>query len=98
LLAVLVVNEGDARAAVRVVLDGRDFAGDAVLVALEVDLAVELPIAAALVPRGDAALVVAAGVRGQRLDQRLLRRVRGDLVEAGDGHEAASRAGWLELS
>src|SRR6266536_2694219 len=47
LLAVLVVDQRDPRAAVRVVLDGRDLAGHAVLVALEVDLPVELAVAAA---------------------------------------------------
>src|SRR5258706_4531459 len=98
LLAVLVMDEGDAGAAVGVVLDGRDLAGNAVLVALEVDLSVELAVAAALVACGDAALVVAAGVGGQRFDERLLGFVGGDLVESGDGHESASGAGWLELS
>src|SRR5216683_1025610 len=98
LLAVLVVDKRDARAAVRIVLDGRDLAFDAVLVALEVDLPVQLPVAAALMTRGDATLVVAACMRGQRLDQRLLRLVGRDLLEAGDRHEAAAGAGGLELS
>src|SRR5260370_34593321 len=57
LLAVLVVDERDARAPVGVVLDGRDLAGHADLVALEVDLSVELAVAAALVASGDPALV-----------------------------------------
>src|SRR5262245_13922977 len=63
LFAVLVVDERDAGAAVGIVLDGRDLAGHAVLVALEINLAVELAVAAALVASGDAALVVASGVR-----------------------------------
>src|SRR6266571_2677884 len=98
LLSVLVVDERDPGAAVGVVLDGRDLARDAVLVALEVDLPVQLAIAAALMARGDAALVVAAGVSRQGLEQRLLRRIGRDLVEAGDRHEATARAGGLELS
>ena len=48
------------------------FAGDAELVALEVDHPVEALVAAAPVARRDAALVVAAGVLLQRLDQALL--------------------------
>src|SRR5690348_5395405 len=98
LLAVLVVDERDAGAAVGVVLDGRDLALDAVLVALEVDLPVELAIATALVSGRDPALVVPAGVRGQRLEQSLLGLFGGDVVEARDRHESATRAGWLELS
>src|SRR6266571_4183425 len=68
------------------------------LVALEIDLPVQLSVAAALVASGDAALVVAAGVRRQRLHKALLGRVGRDLVEARDGHEAAPGAGRLELS
>ena len=98
LLAVLVMDERDARAAVRVVFDGRDLARHPVLVALEVDLPVELPVAAALVPRGDAALVVATGMRLNRLDERLLGLSGRDLVEAGDRHEAPSGGCGLELS
>src|SRR5579859_2045914 len=98
LLTVLVVDQRDPGAAVGVVLDRRDLARHAVLVALEVDLAVELAIAAALVPRRDPALVVAAGVRRDRLHERLLGRVGRDLLEPGDRHEPAARAGRLELS
>src|SRR2546430_14901659 len=98
LLSILVVDERDPGAAVGVVLDGRDLPRDAVLVALEVDLPVDLPVAPTLVARRDAALVVAAGVRRQRLEQGFLGRVGGDLVEAGDRHEATAGAGGLELS
>src|SRR4029077_16604640 len=93
-----VVDERDSRAAVGGVLDGRDLASDTVLVALEVDLAVQLPVAATLVARRDAALVVSSGMRRDRLQQRLLGALRGDLVKAGDRHEAATGAGGLELS
>src|SRR6266576_1872662 len=92
LFAVLVVNQGDARAAVGVVLDGRHLPGHAVLVALEVDLAVQLPVAAALVAGRDPALVVAPRVRRQRLEKRLLRAAGRDLVEARDRHEATAGA------
>src|SRR2546430_17001384 len=53
LLAVLVVDERDARAPVGIVLDGRDLARHPDFVALEVDLAVNLSVAATLVARRD---------------------------------------------
>src|SRR4029077_20295884 len=98
LLAVLVMDECDAGAAVGVVFDGRHAALDAVLVALEVDLAVELAVTTTLVARRDATLVVPSGMGRDRLDQRLLRLVGGDLLEARDRHETTSRAGRLELA
>ena len=60
LLAVFVLDQGDEARAVGVVLDRLDGGGDAVLVALEVDDAVELLVAAAAVLGGDDAVVVAA--------------------------------------
>jgi len=63
-----------------IVLDGRDSAGDAVLVALEVDEAQLLLVAAALMADGQLAHVVAA--TGTLLDreQRLVRLVGCDVV------------------
>src|ERR1700730_2131560 len=98
LLSVLVVDERDAGAAIRVVLDRCDTSGDAVLVALEVDLSVQRPVATALVTNRDAALVVAAGVVRKRFHKALLGLVGGDLLEPGDRHETASRTGRLELA
>ena len=67
LLAVGVVQQRDPGGAVGVVLDVRDLGRDAVLVvATEVDDAVGALVAAALVPGGDPALVVAAALLGQR--------------------------------
>jgi hypothetical protein len=69
--------------AVRIVLDALDHALDAVLVATEIDDAVLVDVPAALVARGDAAHVVAAGVTlllgGQRLERTTFPQVR--LVE-----------------
>src|SRR5205807_118450 len=59
LLAVEVGDERDVGRAVRVVLDLRDAAGHARLVALEVDDAVEALVAAAAAAHGDVAVVVA---------------------------------------
>ena len=67
-----VVEERDARRAVRIVLDRRDLGRHADLVALEVDDAVALLVTAAPEARGDAAVVVAASrvglVLGELLD------------------------------
>src|SRR5262249_3708208 len=70
-LAIRVLDERDVGRAVRIVLEALHGAGDAVLVALEVDDAVLLRRAAALVARGDAAEAVASAglllVRRERL-------------------------------
>src|SRR5690606_5794701 len=78
--------------AVRIVLDTFDAAGDVFLVALEVDDAVMLLRAAALVARRDAPVVVAASGLRLRLSQR---RVRRTLVQAGrdDAHDGATSGG-----
>ena len=93
LLAVAVVQEGDAAGAVGVVLDGGDLGRDAVLDALEVDLAVLLLVAAAAVARRLAAVSVAATGLRLRVEQRLLGRRLGDVGEVGHGLEATAGAG-----
>jgi hypothetical protein len=90
LLAVVVLHEGDARRAVRIVLDLLDDRADAVLVALEVDDPVLPLVTAATTPHRDVAVVVATGRLGERLDERLLRRGARDLAEIR--HRAESRA------
>src|SRR5207245_10667074 len=62
LRAVGVVQERDARASVRVVLDRGDLRGHSVLRPLEIDHAVTALVPAALVARGGAAVVVAAAL------------------------------------
>src|SRR4029079_13799457 len=81
LLAVGVVQQRDARRAVRVVLDVRDLRRDAVLIALEVDLAVLLLVAAADEARGDAALRGAAARLRLPGREVLFRRRARDVVE-----------------
>jgi hypothetical protein len=66
------VEQGDARGAVRIVLDRRDLAGTPILFALPVDDAVALLVAAAAEARRDAAGVVAAARRGLVLGELLL--------------------------
>src|SRR5262245_61050489 len=72
-LAVLVEHQREVRRAVRIVFDALDLAGDAVLVAQEVDQAVLLLVTVALVAHGLAANVVARARRVLMDDQRLLR-------------------------
>ena len=91
LLAVRVGQQRDARRAVRVMLDRRHRRRDVALVALEVDDAVAPLVAAAAPPRRELAVVVAAAGLLQRLDQRLVRLGRRDLVERLDGLEPPAR-------
>src|ERR1043166_1625149 len=73
LLAVVVSDQRDVRRAIRIVFDLRDAAGHAVLVALEIDDAIETLVTAAATTHGDAAVVVASRDALLRLEQRLLR-------------------------
>src|SRR3954447_17180745 len=99
LLAVGVVQQSHPGGAVRVVLDVRDLGRHAVLVvATEVHDAVGALVATTLVTRGDAPLVVATALLGQRLGQRLLRRGAGDLDEVSDRRAATARGGRLVLA
>jgi hypothetical protein len=72
LLAVEVRDQRDVRRAVRSYSICATFAGDAGLVALEIDDAVMALVTAAAAPHRDAAVVVAAGNSLLRLEQRLL--------------------------
>src|SRR5690606_39068215 len=63
----------EMRAAVRVVLEPLDTAGDAVLVAPEVDEPIVPPVTAAAVPGRDPPLIVAAAGLRQRHEKRLVR-------------------------
>ena len=96
LLPVEIVDEGDPRRAVGIVLDGGDAAGNAQLVALEVDDAVVALVAAAAVPHGDAARVVAPGLLADGLEQAALRLGAGDLLVGGDRHVPTSGSDRLE--
>src|SRR4051812_9988114 len=94
--AVRVVQQRDARRAVRVVLDRGHLRRHAVLGALEVDDAIAALVAAALVARRDATRVVAAALLRQLLGERLLGPRLRDFREVGHRHVAAARARRLE--
>ena len=98
LLAVRIREERDPRRAIRVVLDRRDLGRDVALVALEIDDAIHPFVAAAAPPRGQLAAVVAAAAAVQRLDERLVRLGRGDVVEDLDGLKPLARGCRLVFS
>ena len=95
LLAVQVVQEGDAARAVGVVLDVGDLGRDAVLVPTEVHDAVLLLVPAAAVPRRLAPVDVAAAGLRLRCEQAALGPGAGELGEVRDRLEATARAGGL---
>src|SRR5262249_6294359 len=90
-----VVQQRDARRAIRVILDGEDFGWHAKLVALEVDDAIAALHPAAAMPRGHATLVVAPRRRALLLQQRAFRLRPCDLVERRDRHATTSGRRWL---
>ena len=95
LLAVAIEEQPDPGGAVRVVLDRREASRHADLVALEVDPAVVLLLAAAAVADGEPAGVVPAGAADLRLEQRLVRLVGRDLLEGRAGHLPKAGRGRL---
>src|SRR6266851_5427116 len=96
LLAVLVVQERDARRAARIVLDPRHHGRDADLFAPEIDVA-EHPLGpAAPMPDGDPTVHVAAAAPLLRAEQALLRRLLRDLLVGQLRHVAPGRRGGLE--
>ena len=95
LLAVVVVEQRDAARAVRVVFDGGDLGGHAILDPLEVDDAVLLLVTATTMAGGLAAVAVAATGLGLLDEEALLRRGLGDLAEIGARLEATAGAGGL---
>src|SRR4051794_32784218 len=99
LLAVGVVEQGDARRAVGVVLDVGDLGRHTVLVRpTEVDDAVGTLVTAALVTNRDATVDVATALAVQRSHERLLRLVARDLDEVGDARATTTGRRRLVLA
>ena len=93
----LLKQESDERAAVGVILQAQDSRGDVHLVALEVDDAVLLPVAAAMMADGDAAVAVAAGMLLLRLDQAAFGLgLLVDPLEGGHSHVTAGGGSGLK--
>src|SRR5439155_26644525 len=93
--AVLVLDQRDARGAVRIVLDADHDRGHARLGALEVDLAIALLVTGRAEARGDATVVVTADLLHVVLGEALLGIALGDLAEVLRGHSTATRRRWL---
>ena len=89
LLAVLVLQEGDAGRAVRVVFDGEDLGENSLLLALEIDKTVLSLMAPAAMPHGKATVVVATAGPLSSRRERLFRPVLGNLGKVGKRLEAA---------
>ena len=83
-LAVLVLDQGDAGGAVRIVFDCLDDAGDASELTLEVDQAVQLLVATAATAGSDFTGVVAAGATLDTFGKRLVRLFRSDFLAVTD--------------
>src|ERR1019366_3180289 len=91
LLSVGVVQQRQTCRAIWIVLDGRDARRNALLLAPEVHDAVLALVAAAAMPDGDLTVRVAPAGALPRFDQRLLRRLLGQLALVEHGDEASRR-------
>ena len=91
LLAVQIMNQGDAGRAVWIVFDRRDAPWNPILLALEVDQAQHLLVAATLMAHGQVALIAASA--GALLDRqkRLVRPIRRQVVINLRGLKAQGR-------
>ncbi len=94
-LAVGILDQGDMRAAVRVVLEPLDDTRNAVLVAPEIDDAVALLVTTAAMPDRDAAVVVAATLRRFLVDERSVRLALVQAVSLDLDDETAPGRGRL---
>ena len=84
LLAVGIADEGYARTAVGVILDGLHHGGDTILGALEVDKTVKLFVTAADVAHGHLTLIVAATALADTVNKAFLRLGSGNVVIGDD--------------
>src|SRR6476661_2770487 len=99
LLAVRVVQQGDTRGAVGVVLDVSDLGRHAVLVvATEIDQPVGALVSATLVPGGDTTVCVTSTASVERANQRLLGGRPSDLGEVRDARATTARGSRLVLT
>src|SRR5690606_13910395 len=96
LFTVFVVEQGDARGAIRIVLDVGYNGGNADLVAPEVDGPIAPLVATAAKTRRDAAIVVATTRARLALEQLLERSGRRDLLEVAAGVLPAPGGGRFE--
>ena len=91
LFAILILNQCDECASVRIVFQSQNSCVHAVLAALEVDDTIFSAVTAASVTNGDSAVAVAARVLLQRLEQALLRLYLRQTRIIGHSHISARR-------
>jgi hypothetical protein len=97
-LTVEVVEQGNPRIAVRVVLDRCDLRWYSIFVSLEVDHAIATLVTTTPVTSGLAAIAIAAARAWLRLHQRPLGLGTRQLSKVRDRLETPAGAGWLTLS
>ena len=97
LLAVAVMQERDARRPVGIVFDRRNLRRDRIFRALEIDDAILLAVAAALMTHRDVTVEVPARMLLADLDERFLRLLIGELAKIEHRHKALARARRLKL-
>ena len=97
LLAVAIMQERNSRRAVGIVFDRRNFGRDRIFRALEIDDAILLAIAAALVAHRDMAVEIPARVLLANLDERSLRLLIGKLAKIEHRHKALTSARRLKF-
>ncbi len=97
LRAIGIVQKSNIGSAIRVVFNGSDCRGDAILIALPVDDAVLALVTTALMADSDAPLIVAPGFLRERREQGAFRFGTSNLVKTLYGHKAAPRRSRLKL-
>src|SRR5258708_7300997 len=98
LLTIQIMQQGDTRRAVRIVLDRRNLRRNTQLVALEIDQTIGTFGATATMANRNFTLVVTPGVLHQFHSQRFLWSCLGNLLESRDRHATAARRCWSILS
>jgi hypothetical protein len=98
LLTIFILDERNARRAIRIVLDVLYRCRHAVLVALEIDDAILTLVSTADAAHRDVTVIVASATLLERLDERLLRSRARDLGEIRDRAETRALGHRLELT
>ena len=96
-LTISVVQQGNTRGAVRIILDRRHLRRDIELVPFEIDLPVRTLVPATLVPDGHSAFVVPAARPLKRLEERLLGTLFREPRIIGDRAISQRRCYMIEL-
>ncbi len=96
--AIFILDQGDAGAAVRIVLDGQNLGGAVVLRAEEVNDTVHFLVTATDITHGHLTRVITAAGPLKRLKKGLVRLLAGDLVKSADRHVPRTRGSGFEFT